>query len=124
MVNVLLVAAGGALGASLRYGVVHVVKPHSPGFPTGTLLVNLAGCMVIGLLAGLWGAGIAPGDRLKLFVFTGVLGGFTTFSSFGLETLQLMRDGRVLAAIGYVVACNVLGLALAAGGMALTWRGG
>jgi fluoride exporter len=122
MLNILLVAAGGALGSLLRYAVVLLLKPHSPTFPTGTLIVNLIGCLLIGLLAGLWGASISPTDRLKLFLFMGILGGFTTFSSFGLETAVLLRDGRTMAAIGYIVASNAIGLPLALIGMALTGR--
>lgn len=120
MMNLALVAAGGALGSVLRYAVVLLVKPHSPNFPTGTLIVNLLGCLVIGLLAGLWGASITPADRLKLLVFTGIIGGFTTFSSFGLETVTLLREGRIAAAIGYMACSNILGVLAATGGMGLT----
>ncbi|MCE2654442.1 MAG: CrcB family protein [Planctomycetaceae bacterium] len=130
MINVLLVALGGAIGACMRYALVGLVRPMSPGFPTGTLLANLAGCAAIGLLAGwlmggIGGTGAAGGQReqVRLFLFVGVLGGFTTFSSFALEVTEMVRAGRWGAAGVYVVVSNVVGLGLAVGGYALAERG-
>lgn len=103
--NILFVALGGAIGAALRYVVGLVVA-----FPVGTLVVNLLGSFAIGLVF----AGLADKatDRTLLFLMTGVLGGFTTFSAFSLDTLRLMEDGRLGVAGGYVVA-SVVGCLLA-----------
>lgn len=118
----MLVALGGAVGSLLRYSVVLLIRPMSPGFPTGTLVVNVAGCVVIGVLAGIWGPGVASGERHKLLVFTGILGGFTTFSSFSLEFAALLRDGRPGAAAAYVLLSNLLGLTGALLGFAATGK--
>ena len=93
------VAVGGAVGSVLRHAVNHMIAAHwiAARFPAGTTIVNLTGCLVIGLLAGL-----IAGDRLQLplhsreFIFVGLLGGFTTFSSFGLEALTLARTGEMI----------------------------
>ena len=117
-----LVAAGGAAGSLARYLLsAWTMQAASPQkFPLGTLLVNLAGCLAAGLLAGL--AERHPGwlgGELRLLLFVGVLGGFTTFSAFGLETVQLLRRGEWLLAGGYVGASVLLGLALVALGIRL-----
>lgn len=120
----LFVFIGGGIGSLARYGLVLLIRPHSPGFPMGTLAVNLIGCAVIGLIAGrlhpILSASPAPDDRAWAFLAIGVLGGFTTFSSFALEFSQLLRDGRPGAAFAYAAISNVLGLALALGAMILT----
>jgi CrcB protein len=113
------IAVGGALGSIARHAVNHTVHAHwlSSRFPAGTVVVNLAGCLVIGLLAGL----IAV-DRLALrfawreFVFVGLLGGFTTFSTFGLDTFLLARTHAIGPAL-FNVALHVCGglLAVATG---------
>ena len=113
------VAVGGAVGSVLRHAVNHMIAAHwiAARFPAGTTLVNLTGCLVIGLLAGL-----IAGDRLQLplhsreFIFVGLLGGFTTFSSFGLEALTLARTGEMSTALLYVAIQVVGGLALVAAG--------
>lgn len=103
---VLLVAAGGALGSVLRYAVsVLLAASLGPGFPWGTLAVNVLGSAAIGALAGL---GVEGGWRLLLV--TGLLGGFTTFSAFSLETALLWERGWWLALL-YVLASVALGLA-------------
>jgi len=117
-VSLLAVAGGGALGASLRYLVAVLSRQGAPGaFPTGTLSVNLLGCLLIGVAANLFAAGEGTRTTLRLFLVVGLLGGFTTFSSFGLETLRLLEEGRVLAAALYVAASNVGGLGLCYLGM-------
>ena len=124
MTTLLLVGLGGFVGAVGRYLVGQGLAPWSvvARFPAATLMVNVVGCALIGLLAGLaarqGGAGQSIGSltpawlnaNAKAFLMTGVLGGFTTFSAFGHETLQLFRRGDALAALGYVGATLVLGL--------------
>ena len=113
------VAAGGALGSVARYAVSHAVHAAWPSlrFPAGIALVNLAGCFVIGVLAGLLAAQrIAAGAAWRDFVFVGLLGGFTTFSTFGLDTLLLARGGAATVAL-----VNVL--VQVAGGLAAVWAG-
>jgi len=121
MINLVAVAAGGAIGASLRYLSVRWFTHAFPGFPWGTVFVNVLGSLLMGVLAaalmerfpGAWG-------RLAPFLLTGVLGGFTTFSAFSLDALFLIEKGRSLAALGYVagsVGLSILALwaGLAAG---------
>ena len=100
MRNLLLVAMGGAIGASARYllGGWVMRLAHEPRFPWGTLVVNLLGCLVIGWLAGLMLDRGLFGPSFRLFVLIGILGGFTTFSSFGLETWTLLQDRQLSAA--------------------------
>ena len=96
MVKVLLVGLGGFLGTILRYGLGGWVARLKSGwsFPVETLVINVLGCLVIGWLAGLnESRGIFAGTT-RAFLFIGVLGGFTTFSTFGYETFQLLRDGQ------------------------------
>lgn len=104
MKSVLLVALGGAVGSVARYKLSGYVLQHAAGwrFPAGTFLVNILGCFVIGALAGLAvKEDFAPDGRLLLF--TGLCGGFTTFSAFGLETFYLLRQGHAWLAGAYVV---------------------
>jgi fluoride exporter len=112
------VAAGGALGSLARHAVnVAVARIAGQASPWSTAGVNLIGCAVIGVLAGLLAGGrLEMTTTLRLFVFVGVLGGFTTFSSFGLDSFVLAREGRMAAAALNVLAQVVLGLAAVAGG--------
>jgi CrcB protein len=105
----LLIAAGGALGSVARYlvaGAVHRVTP--PFFPYGTFVVNVTGCLVFGVLAGLANERAVLGPNARMFLLVGVLGGYTTFSTFGFETFELLRSARFGAALanagGQVVA--------------------
>lgn len=112
MTNILLVGIGGFIGSILRYlasGWVQQIA-RSVGFPYGTLAVNLVGCFVIGFLAELADARGVFTAESRAFVFVGILGGFTTFSSFGNETMNLMRDGEMLPALTNVGVHIVLGL--------------
>jgi fluoride exporter len=118
----LLVGLGGAIGSIARYlvaGWMHALVPLAL-FPIGTLTVNLCGCLLIGLLGGYSDARQAFGPELRVFLFIGVLGGFTTFSSFAYETLALARDAELLRAFANVAAQVVLGLAAAWIGYSLT----
>ncbi|HVG55102.1 MAG TPA: CrcB family protein [Vicinamibacterales bacterium] len=109
----LAIAAGGALGSVARHGVNVLVHGRWPllRFPLATLIVNVLGCLVIGVLAGL-----VMSDRITLrfywreFLFVGILGGFTTFSTFGLDTITLARAHSSSAAVWNVVAQVALGL--------------
>jgi len=108
-----LVAAGGGLGAVCRYlASLALLRGASHGFPLGTLAVNLLGCLLIGLWAGLAARHAWLNGEARLFLVTGVLGGFTTFSAFGLEALQLLRRGDFALAGLYVGTSVVLGLGL------------
>ena len=98
--QLLLVGAGGFVGAVLRFvlsGVVQDLVPQA-SLPYGTLAVNAAGCLAIGVLGGIADARQAVGPELRLFLLIGVLGGFTTFSTFSYETLVLARDGQHVGA--------------------------
>lgn len=121
VVNVLLVGAGGFAGAVLRFGLsglVHQLTPLST-FPWGTLAVNASGCFAIGLIAGAADARGAVGPDLRLFLMIGLLGGFTTFSTFGYETLAMLRDGEQLRAAANVAGQLAAGLGAAWAGYAL-----
>ena len=113
------VAFGGALGSLARHGVNHIVQARwlTGRFPVGTAVVNLVGCLVIGLLAGLLASDrLSLRDTTRQFIFVGVLGGFTTFSTFGLDTLTLVRGGSTMSA-----ALNVVLQVI--GGLAAVWVG-
>jgi CrcB protein len=113
MGRVLLVGAGGALGSILRYLVGGWVGRWKAGwtFPIETMLINVSGCLVIGFLAGLSESrGVFTGAT-RAFLFIGVLGGYTTFSTFGYETFQLLRDAQWPAAAASVALQVGLGIA-------------
>lgn len=103
----LLVAAGGAAGSMLRYAVQRLLPAHS--FPYNTFAVNLAGCLLMGMLWGLYLKGSIGNDG-RLLLMTGLCGGFTTFSAFSLEGLQLLQSGRLIPFFIYVVLSVALGL--------------
>lgn len=117
MINLLIVAAGGALGAAGRYAVG--LLPVKTDFPLLTLLVNAAGAVIIGFLAGLFARGGLT-DRRLLFWKTGVCGGFTTFSAFSLEAVQLFEKGRHLAGSLYILLSLLLCRAGVLAGQALS----
>ena len=112
--NILLVAFGGALGSVSRYLLGTWVQSVSKSidFPYGTLMVNLIGCFVIGFLSQLAEARGVFTSEARAFVFIGILGGFTTFSSFGNDTINLLRDGETFNALANVGANVILGLLL------------
>ncbi len=112
MTNILLVGIGGFIGSVARYLASGYVQQStkSINFPFGTLAVNVIGCFIIGFLAQLAEERGVFTSESRLFVFTGFLGGFTTFSSFGNETLNLARDSQMMNALANVGANVILGL--------------
>ena len=98
--NYLWVFLGGGLGAAMRYWLSGAVyRLLSSSFPYGTLVVNVIGCFVIGLWMSLFTERFAGNPALRVFLVIGILGGFTTFSSFSYETIALIRDGQIVSAI-------------------------
>ena len=118
MINVLLVALGGAIGASARYGV-SLALPARDGWPWATFAVNVSGSLAIGLLAGWLATRAATAEPWRLLLGVGVLGGFTTFSAYSLETLRLIERGDVAGAAAYAIGTVIAGLAAVAVGGAL-----
>jgi fluoride exporter len=114
LMKILLVMVGGSLGALSRYGVsLLAVEVFSPGFPYGTLIVNLSGCFLIGLAFALGGRGLGiMNPSMRLFFMTGYLGALTTFSTFGLETVHALREGRYLVSAANILTNNIIGSAL------------
>ena len=109
---IFFVALGGALGSVARYKMSGWVLHHTMDwkFPAGPFAVNVVGCMLAGLLAGLAEKQELFGADARLFLFTGLLGGFTTFSAFGLETMYLLRKGELLVAGSNMVLSVLVGL--------------
>jgi len=119
MNSFLLVAAGGAIGATLRHGAGILSVRHLPAtWPWATFSVNLLGGFAMGLAAGWFALKAAEGGQdLRLFLATGVLGGFTTFSAFSLETMNMLRSGEAgkafaYAALSVIFSVAALGLGL------------
>ncbi len=110
---ILLVGIGGFFGAVMRYLVAEWVQDISRNLslPYGTIAVNITGCLLIGLLAGFSENRNMFGPEARALLFIGVLGGFTTFSAFGYETVELLRDGKSMAAFSNVGLQVCLGLA-------------
>jgi CrcB protein len=122
--DALLVGAGGALGSLARWLATDVVQRWMPEIPLGTWVVNVLGSLSAGaVLAALQARSGA--EELRLFVAIGFLGGFTTFSSFAVDALLLVREGRTALALGYVAGSVALGLAAAGLGWAAarSWIG-
>jgi CrcB protein len=121
MVSTLFVFLGAGIGGSFRHGFNVAVARLLPGlgFPLATLLINILGSFLMGVLAEGFALRGAAGHPLRLFLTTGVLGGFTTFSSFSLDAITLYERGETLAATGYVLASVITGLLGLIAGMAL-----
>lgn len=110
------VALGGAMGASLRYLTnVGAVRLFGPGFPWGTMIANVLGSFLMGVLFVVLAQ--KGGMRAAPFLLTGVLGGFTTFSAFSLDAMTLWERGASVAALGYVAGSVILSLAALGAGM-------
>ena len=120
LLKVLLVAVGGAVGSVARYGVsTAATKWFGTNFPWGTFAVNGIGCFLFGYLWALGEEKIAYSAEIRVLIFTGVLGGLTTFSSYTFESVVLARDGRLLAATANVLGQNVLSAVLFLAGLAV-----
>ena len=115
--NFLWVGLGGGLGAMLRFFLSSLGKPGA--FPYQTLFINIAGSLFIGVIFALTIKNTSFPEDLKLFLATGLCGGFTTFSAFSLENMQLMRTGNYLTALFYIFASVALCIIAAAAGFKL-----
>jgi CrcB protein len=125
MFTTLLVFLGAGVGGSLRHGVnMACGRWCGTDFPAATLLINVVGCFSMGLIAG-WFAFRSGGGQqhLRLFLTTGILGGFTTFSAFSLDTAMLWERGQSANAALYVAASVILSIAACFGGLALIRSG-
>jgi len=117
--EIAIVAAGGAIGAVARYGLSGWLVRHAAHFPLGTLVVNVLGCLAIGVLMTLSEGRGGVSANAKLFIAVGLLGAFTTFSTFGYETFALVRRGEHLLALASVAGNVLLGLGAVVAGRAL-----
>lgn len=114
----LLVGLGGMIGSMLRYLFAVLIKPQS--FPYATLSVNVIGSLLIGVIIGFVLKNESLNLNWKLFLATGICGGFTTFSAFSLECIQMLEQQRYAATLGYIALSIVLGLAATFAGIQLT----
>jgi len=118
MLRLFFIALGGSIGTLLRYIASGIDYRFSNGvFPVSTLAVNLAGSLAIGFL---WGIAecLAISSMMRMFIFIGILGGFTTFSTFCLENFNLIRDGEFGIALINILASNIIGVILVFAGFA------
>jgi CrcB protein len=118
--NYLLVFVGGGLGASLRHAInVGCARACGTNFPYGTFVINITGSLVMGLIAGYLAFKGEASQPWRLFIMTGILGGYTTFSAFSLDAVTLYERGEMGMALFYVVGSVVLSIAGLLGGLAL-----
>jgi CrcB protein len=111
MNKLLYIFIGGGLGASARYAISLLTLKLTKPIWVGTFLVNVIGCLVLGYIFGfaLSKPSLLP-ENIKLGITVGFLGGLTTFSTFGLETFTFLKDGKLLAGVGYILASCVMGI--------------
>lgn len=118
MATVLWIGLGGFIGANGRYWLGSLINRWlGTGFPWATGLVNITGALLIGIIATLFADKAIENEGLRLFLIVGVLGGYTTFSSYTLEAVGLMQEDRWLSAISYLVLSNVVGILACVGGV-------
>jgi len=112
LTKVLLVVTGGAIGTGCRYGLSAFVYSivAKPAFPYATFIINISGSFIIGVLAELFETSVVVSPNVRAALLIGVLGGYTTSSSFSFEILALLRDGAVLRALAYAFGSVFLGL--------------
>jgi CrcB protein len=121
----LVVFLGSGVGGMLRHGVgIAALRLMGPTFPWGTLAINLVGSALMGMMIGLFAAKSIENAELRLFVTTGLIGGFTTWSTFSLDAVTLWERGEIGAAIGYVLASLVLSVVVLAIALVITRRWG
>lgn len=120
MLNILLVAVGGAIGSVARYLVgLCATRLAGPNFPFGTLTVNVAGAFAIGLLVEMIARRFGASAEIRVFIVTGILGGFTTWSSFTLDTMVLFERGEIGLSALYLLASLLVSFAAVFAGLAL-----
>jgi CrcB protein len=118
--RILVIALGGALGAVLRYGLSGLAyRLAGEGFPWGTLAVNLSGCLAIGILWAAFERAPVPAEW-SAFLFIGLIGAYTTYSTFALESMNLLRDGETILALANILASTVGGILLTFAGLFAT----
>jgi CrcB protein len=120
MINILLVAAGGALGSVARYLTGQwALRQFGPNFPWGTLAVNIIGSLAIGIFAELIARRFSAPQEWRLLIITGFLGGFTTFSAFSLDVTVMVERGDLFLALGYIAISMLVSLLAVFAGLAL-----
>jgi CrcB protein len=119
--NLLLVGLGGGLGSMARYICQRwFINHYTTSFPFGTFAVNIAGCFLIGLFWGLTFKSFASVENWKLFLMTGICGGFTTFSAFTLEGVGLLKEDKLFLFFSYIFCSVLIGLLATYGGMKIS----
>ncbi|WP_136798042.1 MULTISPECIES: fluoride efflux transporter CrcB [Desulfosediminicola] len=118
MKNILAIALGGSIGSIGRYFIALAAARVGGNFPLGTFVANVCGCLFIGFFWS-WFDRVEISHEFRLFLFTGFLGGFTTFSTYARESVQFFRAGESAHAIAYLIASNIVGLAFVFAGFLL-----
>lgn len=120
MTHLLLVSLGGAIGAGMRYLVGNAaLRMFGPNFPWGTMIVNIFGSLAMGLLIGLLARKVGTPNEVRMFLATGLLGGFTTFSAFSLDAVNLWERGEIYMAGAYIVGSVVISISALFAGLFL-----
>ena len=110
MLNILAVGAGGFMGSTLRYLISLIPLNETTSFPIKTFIINIVGCVIIGIIAASVSKNVEMNPQMLLFLKVGLCGGFTTFSTFALETADLMKAGNMCIAFLYVVLSVLVGI--------------
>ena len=110
MLNCIVVGAGGFIGTILRYLIGLIPVKETTVFPVKTFIINILGCLAIGSIAALTAKNLSLSPKLILFLKVGICGGFTTFSTFALETTELMKNGHLGIAFLYLISSAVMGI--------------